>query len=182
MYPQYILSKAAELNNDNETIETKFYPLYNKILYYWFPPTEGYSICPQWSIPNSEKFKDFSVDFVIEHHHHPFLLVEIQPPSDFKLDSGRTAAIFQVIRRLDEIGPTNRHADRLYAISAIGKMWRACYALKESGGEGAQPVNGVAEENTLKSADPACWNVDITSDESWVALTSIVETIKGYVS
>ena len=33
-YPQYILIKAAELNNDNESIETKFYPLYNKILNY----------------------------------------------------------------------------------------------------------------------------------------------------
>lgn len=40
-YPQYILTKAAEpeLNDDNESIETKFYPLNNKILNYWFPPT-----------------------------------------------------------------------------------------------------------------------------------------------
>lgn len=31
-YPQYILTKAAELNNDNETMESKFFPLYIKIL------------------------------------------------------------------------------------------------------------------------------------------------------
>ena len=76
-YPQYILTKAAQLNNDNETIETKFYPLYDKILYYWFPPSEGYSICPQWSIPESRRIDDFTISFVIEHHQRPFLLVEI---------------------------------------------------------------------------------------------------------
>jgi hypothetical protein len=129
-YPQYILIKAAELDNDNETIETKFYPLYDKILNYWFPPTEGYDVSPQWSIPESRKTVDFTITFVIEHHQHPLLLVEIKPPSDFQLDSGRDAAIVQVIQRLDEIGPNNQHADRLYAISAIGKRWRACYALK----------------------------------------------------
>ncbi|SJL10648.1 uncharacterized protein ARMOST_14039 [Armillaria ostoyae] len=48
-YPQYILTKAAELNND-ETIEAKFYPLYDKILNYWFPPTDGFDISPQWDI------------------------------------------------------------------------------------------------------------------------------------
>ena len=31
-YPQYILTKAAEFNDDNETIEMTFYPLYVKIL------------------------------------------------------------------------------------------------------------------------------------------------------
>lgn len=180
-YPQYILTKAAELNNDNESVETKFYPLYDKILNYWFPPTEGYDVSPQWSIPDSRKTVDFTITFVIEHHQHPLLLVEIKPPSDFQLDSGRDAAIVQVIQRLDEIGPNNQHADRLHAISAVGKKWRACYALKGNGSEGGQPVRGVAEAHSLRSAKPECWNADITSDDSWAALQTIVETIKGYV-
>ena len=41
-YPQHIISKAAELNNDNEKMETLFFPLYNMILNYWFPSSEGY--------------------------------------------------------------------------------------------------------------------------------------------
>ena len=56
-YPQYILIKAAELDNNNETIETKFYSFNNKILncQCWFPPTEGYDVSRQWSIPESRK-------------------------------------------------------------------------------------------------------------------------------
>ena len=113
-YPEYILTKAAELNNDNETlvvvikgvklrfngrtIETKFYPLqvYNKILNYWFPQTEGYDVCPRRYIPDSG-FNDFTITFIIE--------INLKPPSarDFQLDSGRYWAIFQVIHRLNEI-------------------------------------------------------------------------------
>ena len=181
-YPQYILTKAAELDNDNEIIESKYYPLYDKILNYWFPPTEGYDVSPQWSIPDSRKTVDFSITFVIEHHQQPLLLVEIKPPSDFKLDSGRDAAVIQIIQRLDEIGPNNQHADRLYAISAIGKKWRACYAYKGNGSNGGQPVKGVAEKNSLRSGEPECWNEDITLNASYEAFQGIVETIKGYVA
>jgi hypothetical protein len=109
-YPQYILNGANELNNDNH-IKTEFYSLYNTILNYWFPSTEGYAICPRWQIPNSTKIEDLTITFVIKHHQHPFLLMEIKPPSDFQLDSGRAAAIVQVINCLDEIGPNNLHAD-----------------------------------------------------------------------
>ena len=158
----------------------KFYPLYDMILNYWFPPAKGYLICPQWPIPD-RIFDNYTVTFVIEHHQHPFLLVEIKPPSDFQSYSGRGLAINQVIQHLDEIGPTNLHTDRLYAISAIGKKWRACYALKGNGSKGGQPVKGVAVTNSLKSVHPECWNPDITSNASWVALQGIVETINGYV-
>jgi hypothetical protein len=180
-YPQYILNRAAELNDDNN-IKNEFNPLYLMILDHWFPPTEGYDICPQWSAPGSTGMGDVTIALVIEHHQHPLLLVEIKPPLDFQSDSGCSAAIAQVINHLDEIGPNNLHADRLYAISAIGKRWRACYALKGKSSKGGQPVKGIAEANSLRSAHSECWNPDITSDASWAALQSIVETIKGYVA
>ena len=41
---------------------------------------------------------------------------------------------------------------------------------------------GVTAMDSLKTASPECWNPDITSVESWEALQSIVETIKGYVA
>jgi hypothetical protein len=157
------------INNDNETIETKYYPLYDKILNYWFPPTEGYDVSPQWSIPDTRKTVNFTITFVIGHHQQPLLLVEIKPPSDFKLDSGRDAA---VIQHLDEIGPNNQHADRLYAISAIGKKWRACYGYKGNGSNGGQPVTGVAEKNSFRSGEPECWNDDITSNASYAHMVA----------
>ena len=183
-YPQYILNKPTELDNDNESDEHEFFPLYNMILFYWFPPTEGYNVCPKWSIPNSRKVENLTINFVIEHGGHPLLLIEIKPPSDFQFESGRSVAISQVINRLDEVGPNNLFADRLYAISAIGKRWRACYTLKGKSSEDgpARAVKGIAAKNSLRSAHTECWNPDITSDTSWAALQSIVETIKGYVT
>ena len=113
-YPHYILTNAAQLDDDNETVQSKFYSLYDQILNYWFPPTEGYDVSPHWYIPGSKKPPDF-IAFVIEHHHHPLLLVEIKPPSDFPFDSGRSVAINQIIQRIDELGPDNQYVDRLYA-------------------------------------------------------------------
>ena len=100
---------------------------------------------PSGPFQTLEKLSTFTITFVIEHHQHPLLLVEVKPPSDFQLDSGRAAAIIRVIQRLDEIGPNNRHADRLYAISAIGKMWRARYSLKGKE-QGWSACKGVAIE------------------------------------
>ncbi|KAF8269806.1 ubiquitin-related domain-containing protein [Lactarius quietus] len=71
-YPDYILAKASELNDVHEIFEAfegKFYPLYVKILTYWFPPKHGYDICPQWRIPG-EMGDDSTVDFV-EHQGRP---------------------------------------------------------------------------------------------------------------
>jgi hypothetical protein len=180
-YPKYILTEAAELNDDNETVESRFFALYNMILNYWFPP-EDFDVCPKWTIPNCGRTEDFSITYVIQHHRRPFLLVENKPPSDFHSDSGRHLAIRQVTSHLDEIGPTNQHAGQLYAISAIGKRGRAFYALSGSSGKDGQPVMGIAAKSSLQSPSPECWNPDITSDDSWVALQSIVETIKGYVT
>jgi hypothetical protein len=109
------------------------------------------------------------------------LLVEVKPPSDFPFPSGRSLAIAEVLLHLDQVGPSNQHADRLYAISAIGKRWRACYTLNGSDSTNGHAVNGVGAITSLESDDPECWNPDITSDTSWAALQGIVETIKGYV-
>ena len=76
----------------------------------------------------------------------------------------------------------NQYAERLYAISAVGKRWRAWYTLMGHGGEAGRPVKGIATPNSYRSSRRECWNLDITSDTSWVALQGIVETIKGYVA
>jgi len=180
-YPQYILTNAARLNDDNEIDEHKFFSLYDKILNYWFPPTEGYDVCLKWFIPP----ENCTINVVIEHDHHPLLLIEIKPPSEFQSDPGRSIAINEVINHLDEIGPKNLHLDQLYGISAVGKRWRACYILKGMNSESAQPVKGIAIKNSLgkwRSGHPECWNADITSYASWAALQKIVKTIKGYVA
>jgi len=179
----HIFVRAARLNDNNETVESKFYPFYNAIFHYWFPTSEGYDIYPQWPIAEgSRRTVDFTITFVIEHNMRPLMLVEIKPPSHFPVYSKRKAAIGQVHRRLNDVGPNNLHADRLYAISAIGKRWRACYALRGRGSKGGLPVRGIAEKSSLRSTSPECWNEDITSDASFEALKRIVNTIKRYVA
>ena len=177
-YPQYLLNQALWLDDDAK-LRSLFYPLYNNILLYWFPPAEGYDVAPYWDIPDSKKKK--KITFVILHGRHPLLLVDVKAPSDFKSDSKRRAAVEQVVQHLDEVGPRNQHADRLYAISAIGKRWRACYTLKGKGSGAGQPIKAVAETKSLESTNAACWNPDITSDASYEALWNIVEAIKGNV-
>ncbi|KAI0301972.1 hypothetical protein BC826DRAFT_986394 [Russula brevipes] len=172
-YPPYIMKQAAQLN-DNGTIKSEFYPLYLAILFYWFPPTENFVVCPL-SV-------DRTIAFVIEFHRHPLLLIEIKPPSDFHSNSRQENAVLQITQRLDLIGPTNQYVDQLYAISAIGKRWRACYATRGMGSHNGQPVQGIAEVSSLRSANAMCWNADITSDASFNALGNIIETIKGYVN
>ncbi|KAH9000272.1 ubiquitin-related domain-containing protein [Lactarius akahatsu] len=79
-YPQYILKTAARLDDDQETIESKFFPLYDNILHYWFPPVNGYEIFPHW-MPDNTRDEDFNVTLVIEYKGRPFLLLEVKPPS-----------------------------------------------------------------------------------------------------
>ncbi|KAI0288167.1 hypothetical protein BC826DRAFT_1107876 [Russula brevipes] len=47
--------------------------------------------------------------------------------------------------------------------------------------ENAQPVRGIAEVTSLRSANANCWNPDITSNASFNALENIIKTIKGYI-
>ena len=181
-YPKDIVDEAASLNNDRETIKSEFHGLYLVILRYWFSSADGYQVSPHWLVPDATK--DRYITFVVERRRSqepPLLLLEVKPPSDFHVDRKREAAITQITKQLDVIGPSSQHP-RLYAISALGKRWRAIYTASGQGSKGGQPVKGIAAVNSLRSADPDCWNPDITSDSSWEALRSIVETIKGYTT
>ncbi|KAF8346753.1 hypothetical protein F5887DRAFT_854384, partial [Amanita rubescens] len=79
--------------------EAKFYGLYFMILDHWFPSADGYTIRPQWPIPNSHRTIDFAVTFrsnMPGHHSHVLLLVEIKPPGHYHQHAQRQAAIDQV--------------------------------------------------------------------------------------
>jgi len=169
------------MDSRHGAVKSEFFPLYIKILMYWFPAEDGYHVCPHWTVPVPSTTVKF-ISYVIKHQKRLLLLLEVKSESDFHSNSGRENAISQVIQRLDEIGPTNQDVQRLYAISAIGKRWRAGYVTKGNGSRGGQPVKGVAELNSLRSSDARCWNPEITSDTSYDALQSIVDTFKSYVT
>lgn len=99
-YPQYLIKEASVLDDDNENLRNVFYGLYNKILFYWFPMTEGYAVAPYWNIPGSRK----KITFVVLHRRRPLLLIDVKAPSHFKSDFKRRAAMEQVVQHLDESG------------------------------------------------------------------------------
>ena len=172
------------LIDEHETVKSHAHALWNKILCYWFSATDPLLVSPHWIIPDSTVTEDRHINFVIQRPgptEPPLLIVEVKPPHDFHVDQKREAAITQITKRLDVIGLTNPYP-RLYAISAIGKRWRVSYVAKGKGSKGGQPVKGIAAVNSLRSADQDCWNPDVTSDSSWEALRSIVETIRGYAT
>jgi hypothetical protein len=182
-YPNYIVDGGAQLlTDDHDTSTNSSSGLWNGILQYWFPVVDGFVVSPHWPIQDPSVTEDRHVTYVVQRltqMRAPLLILEVKPPSDFHLDQKREAAITQITERLDVIGPTSPHP-RLYAISALGKRWRASYVVEGEGSNGGQPVQGIAAVNSLRSADPDCWSPDMTSDSSWEALRSIVETIKGY--
>jgi hypothetical protein len=146
------------LNNDNENNEKKFYGLYNMILNHMFPPAENYIINPQWTVPNSRKTIDYTITALIEQEDEvrecPLLLVEIKAPSHIHSRSRRSNAIVQLMEHLDDVGPGNQHTDWLYAISAIGKQWRAYYAFCGRTSAGGQAVRGITEGRSLRGHSP----------------------------
>ena len=178
------METAAHLD-DHEATKSKFHTLSDKILNYWFPAADHYDVCPYWVIPDaslhgSNNSEDYTIPFVITRQQQPLLLLDIRHPSDFEATWGRESAVHQITYYLDVVGPMNQQVPRLYAISVVGKKWRAFYIGKGKGSQGGRSVKGIATVNSLRSADPGCWNEDITSEASWEALKGIVETIKGY--
>ena len=162
-------------------LSSRSFIVYDKILKYWFP-ADHYDVCPSWVIPDtslhgSNDSEDYTISFAITRQQQPLLLLDVGAPSNFQATWVRESAIRQIIYYLDVVGPTNQQAERLYAISAVGKKWRAVYVGK---GKGSRGVKGIATVNSLRSADLECWNEDITSEASWEVLKGIVETIKGY--
>lgn len=147
------------------------------------------ALTAQWTIPGgTRQAVDFAITFNMVHHQEiqprPLLLVETKPPSKFHWDLGHGAAILQVIRHLDNIGPTNVFADwLLYAISAIGKRWWGCYAFRGQSSWCGQPVMGITARSSLRSHSlELYWNGNITSDTSWAALEGIAQIIGDYVN
>ena len=136
---------ASHLDDDHD-IKPKSFPLYVKILTYWFP-ADPYDVCPCWVVPDtslhgSNNCEDYTISFVITCQRQPLLLLDAGFSSDFQATWARESANRQIIYYLDVVGLTNQHADRLYAISAVGKKWRAMYSM---GSHGGRSVKGIAE-------------------------------------
>jgi hypothetical protein len=72
------------------------------------------------------------------------------PPSDFHETYGRDGAIQQMTYYLDVIGPTNQQVEQLYAISAVGKRWRASYVAKGKGSKGGRAVKCYASLSVVR--------------------------------
>lgn len=148
---QPFYSMLLFLNDDNESVESLYYPLYAAILFYWFPPNRLYKVCSQWTVPGTLKSIDLTVTFLVEHRDRPLLLVEIKPPSAFHEDGKRGDAIRQVMMRL---GRTTYILDYMPFPQSGRGGWRAilwgpmaaggvgrCVALRKKAPSGLPALN-----------------------------------------
>jgi hypothetical protein len=81
---------------------------------------------------------------------HPLLLLEV------RYLSSEEFSIIDFIEKLNEIGPTNQYAERLYDISVIGKRWRTVYVVSEKGKRADEGLafKGITQVSVLKSGNP----------------------------
>jgi hypothetical protein len=158
------------------SIEAPWYGVYNAILGHWFPVEERYAVSPQWD-PNPAQKKHKALDFAVLYRGRPILLIEIKPPHFITTDSARHLALQQIRSRIDVVCPTVTWAESLYAVSIIGKDWRAlcCPAGRRCGM--AIPFQLDAESSATSNAR-VCWTEDIFSSESYDKMQALVSLIK----
>lgn len=173
----------AANHNENHSIEFFYYPLVGMMLREIFTE-QRYIICPQWPVQRNGRLE--TIDFVVRAQGQPWaqpplLLVEIKAPDHFHTQSGREAAVTQIMERLNTIGPTVHYAERLYAISIIGIRWRAYYTPSERGSQYARSVRRVTATSSVRSSAEKFWNENITAGPSFLVLRRIERTIRRYL-
>ncbi|KAH9058925.1 hypothetical protein EDB83DRAFT_1012249 [Lactarius deliciosus] len=98
-WPAHIVAKSSRLL-DTETIENKFYGLYNTILSECFPSTQ-FTVTPQYATAGAQTGGPGPIDFVIAYViesldlDSPVFFVEIKPPTHLPSLSARPKTKFE---------------------------------------------------------------------------------------
>ena len=182
-WPAHIVAKSSRLL-DTETIENKFYGVYNSILHECFPPSQ-FTVTPQYITAEAQAGgtggTNSAISYVIEplDLDSPIFFIEIKPPTHLPSMSARKAADSQVRTRFVQLAHLVQ-IPRLYGVSAIGRQ--LCYYTYERASGAIQPV--ALADSTSFVADTAPierWNTNIMEEHGHVLFMMIVKEIKGMV-
>ena len=122
-WPAHIVAKSSRVL-DAETIENKFYGLYNSILTECFPSTQ-FTVTPQYVTEGAQTGGSGTIGFTIAYVVElldlgPIFFIEIRPPTEFSSLSARRDANDQVRTRFRELADILQ-IPKLYGVSAFGR-------------------------------------------------------------
>ncbi|KAH8983293.1 hypothetical protein EDB92DRAFT_2106353 [Lactarius akahatsu] len=182
-WPAHIVAKSSRLL-DTETIENKFYGLYNTILIECFPSTQ-FTITPQYATAGAQTGGpgaiDFAITYVIESLDldSPVFFVEIKPPTHLPSLSARKDAENQIRTRFGQLAHLVR-VPKLYGVSAIGRQL-SYYTYERAGGT-IEPVALADSTSSIVDTAPIeRWNTNIMQEEGRARFLAVVEEIKQMV-
>jgi len=182
-WPAHIVAKSSRLL-DTETIENKFYGLYDSILNECFPSTH-FTVTPQY--PTVEATTggvgaiDFAITYVIEplDLDSPIFFIEVKPPTYLPSLTTRKDAENQVRTWFWQLAHLVR-IPKLYGVSAIGRQ--LSYYTYERASGAVEPI-ALADSNTVvvDTAPIGRWNTNIMEEEGRGKFLAVVEEIKQMV-
>ncbi|KAF8339902.1 uncharacterized protein EI90DRAFT_3117677 [Cantharellus anzutake] len=179
-WPAHIVAKSSRLP-DTETIENKFYGLYNAILNECFPSTQ-FTITPQYATSGAQVggigASNFAITYVVEplNLDSPIFFIEIKPPTHLAAISARKDAENQVRSRFAQLAHLVQ-IPKLYGVSAIGRQ--LSYYTYDRAGRTVEPV-AIADSATVivDTAPVERWDTNIMEEEGHNKFVTIVEEIK----
>ncbi|KAJ7287752.1 hypothetical protein C8J57DRAFT_1284817 [Mycena rebaudengoi] len=171
LYPDFILELAARLTDDTASSPYRFFDLWELVLQYWFPESEGYTITHQWPIPYlSDHNRSACVTYAVLDAGHPFVLLQVNAPQHFENPRTRGAAEVLSSSHFDQVAPYCPF-DQLCVVSAMGKKWMAFRRSPNlTAGEA-----GAAEQDRIE------WMDDICSEPSYELLETFFSVVKENV-
>ncbi|KAF9067173.1 hypothetical protein BDP27DRAFT_1329419 [Rhodocollybia butyracea] len=180
----HIFQKSDRLT-DTETIENKFYPLYDDILNECFP-RDRFSICPQYATPLAQiggiGAIDFTIAYVIEalDLDRVVFFIEIKPPTHLPVLYARHAADNQMRQRIPQISHLVR-VPKLYGISAIGK--HICYYTYDKNTRHVGPAEIPNSSLCIFDTVPIeRWSSNIMEEEGRTRFLNVVREIQAMVN
>jgi len=184
-WPAHIVVKSSRLL-DTETIENKFYGLYNTILNECFPSTQ-FTVTPQYPTTEAQVGGigpiDFAITYVIEpldlRIESPVFFIEIRPPTHLSSISARKDAENQVRNQFGQLAHLVR-IPKLYGVSAIGRQ--LSYYTYERASGAVEPFALADSTNAIIDTAPIeRWGTNIMQEEGRTKFVAIVEEIKQMV-
>ncbi|KAF9067170.1 hypothetical protein BDP27DRAFT_1393158 [Rhodocollybia butyracea] len=180
-WPAHICRKSDRLT-DTETIENKFYPLYDDILNECFP-RDRFSISPQYATPLAQiggiGANEFTITYVIEalDLDSVVFFVEIKPPTHLPILYARQTADNQMRQRTPQISHLVR-LPKLYGISAISK--HICYYTYDRITHHVEPTE--IPNNFFDIAPIDRWSSNIMEEEGRTRFLNVVQEIQAMVN
>ena len=182
-WPAHIVAKSSRLL-DTESIENKFYGLYDSILNECFPSTQ-FTITPQYTTTGAQTGGTgaiaYAITYVIEplDLDSPIFFVEIKPPTHLPSIYTRKVAENQVRTRFVQLAHLVR-IPKLYGVSAIGRQ--LSYYTYERASGAVEPVALADSISSVVDTAPIWrWNTNIMQEEGCARFLAVVEEIKQMV-